>query len=59
MAGADLHPGEVGGQREGPGRGGGGLGDADGGEDGLQAQGGGMLRSGRQLAATGIINIRL
>ena len=50
MAGADLHPGEVGRHAEGPGGGGGGLAEADGGQDGLQAQSGGMLRSRGQLS---------
>ena len=50
MAGAELHPGEVGGEAEGPGRGGGRPGDADGGQDRLQAQGGGMLGGRGQLS---------
>ena len=50
MAGAHLYPGEVSAGRHTPGRGGGGLSDADPGDDGgVQAQGGRMRRSGRQL----------
>ena len=49
MAGADLHPGEVGGARHVPGGGGRGVSDADGGQR-VQAQCGRMWRGGRQLS---------